>query len=514
MLTLNYLTINHYKKDFMKKKILILLLFCMHAIYVNAQLPVVSSTPILHLDASYGVTSTLVGGHNLVSKWENRVGNFNHLSNASSGSQPALVTFTPKNGWAGSSFPALHFNYSSVALSYLESPSGITGLLPTDHEITVFVVATRSYGNGYDPTFISIAEPSSFDNGYALKNDSSVHSTDVNNYSYSKFSCSPDHERPVVYATRFGDSPSDIDRSDNMITGASVGSVGTPATFTGSISRQIVLGTRYGSTGNREYAYCVTGYIFEVVVYEGQLNNSDMDEITDYLRCKYEIFYTNCNASPLPAPCAKGNAAGCIETPSFVINDLGPDVNQNCTGEIVINGSTTNVVGYNITIPGSGGGTTFYPVGFGNVIPFTLVTPVLYSLIEVEIIGFDYSATPGTSPCCYFKMTQEVTCDALIPGTTSPTLTLHKGSTSIAATADPESIEIYPNPAYSKVYISNHKVNSTITITDMMGRQMLRYKTTETQTEIPVVNYPRGIYVIHISDEYGVSIKQSKVVLQ
>ncbi|MBP6459627.1 MAG: hypothetical protein KA264_05995 [Crocinitomicaceae bacterium] len=77
-----------------------------------------------------------------------------------------------------------------------------------------------------------------------------------------------------------------------------------------------------------------------------------------------------------------------------------------------------------------------------------------------------------------------------------------------------ESFTVYPNPTKDLITINNAHGN-TIRITDLQGKEVYNALATSAKTEISLKYIgAKGMYILHIVDEKGVSIENKKIVLE
>lgn len=476
-----------------------------------------SQTPILHLDAAIdffpGVVSpTTPTVLTTPARWLDQSGNGNHVQSPLLVAEaPTAATFIAAKGWAGTHFPAVLFHPHPGGLgSYLES-AVIPALSTTNNNVTIFIVATKSYDNGHDPTYISIADQGTFNQGMSILKSDTRHSTSTSAYSYVAPACVPDFERPVVIASTFGVSPTNMSRYENGLPVTTATNSGA-SNYTSGALRTVLLGQRRTASGIFSVAHALAGHVFEVIVYNSILTPTQIQQISNDLRCKYEIFYDNCNKKPLPWPCAKGsNNGGCIDTPSFVLNFLGLDANDDCEVEIDFRGTAVpgaTFAGYELSIPGQT--PMFLPPTTTFPYQFTVGTPLQRGLLTFSVTGFDNGAPAGTSPCCNFTMSQEIMCVGHVP---NPWIGF-KPST-ISKVENTGDVKIFPNPASTIVYIELNKATlHTISITDMSGKEVKRLQTNELYNQLSVKELASGMYLIQVLNENNESVKRLKFVVQ
>ncbi len=80
-----------------------------------------------------------------------------------------------------------------------------------------------------------------------------------------------------------------------------------------------------------------------------------------------------------------------------------------------------------------------------------------------------------------------------------------------AETFEESFVKIYPNPATDRLTISGLK-NSDWEITDINGRIVMSGKLIEQDTEINVENLVPGMYIVNVTDEYGIRVTRKLVV--
>jgi len=90
----------------------------------------------------------------------------------------------------------------------------------------------------------------------------------------------------------------------------------------------------------------------------------------------------------------------------------------------------------------------------------------------------------------------------------------------VAYNADPETdvLKLYPNPASGyavmAAFPSALKKKSALTVTDVLGRELYKKEIliNSLKTEIPISNFPAGIYYVLLSSEDGVMSQKLEVV--
>lgn len=74
------------------------------------------------------------------------------------------------------------------------------------------------------------------------------------------------------------------------------------------------------------------------------------------------------------------------------------------------------------------------------------------------------------------------------------------------------SIYIYPNPVVEGFTIQESAGATSVILTDLSGKQVLKQKITENQTYVPLNRIAKGIYVVSLLDKNGTSIYQDKII--
>lgn len=80
----------------------------------------------------------------------------------------------------------------------------------------------------------------------------------------------------------------------------------------------------------------------------------------------------------------------------------------------------------------------------------------------------------------------------------------------VKSLCEESNIRIFPNPAKDWIDISSLKNESTILISDVLGRNVLTFKKQLNQTKINIQHLPKGIYFIRTNDKHYVGTKLIK----
>jgi hypothetical protein len=67
----------------------------------------------------------------------------------------------------------------------------------------------------------------------------------------------------------------------------------------------------------------------------------------------------------------------------------------------------------------------------------------------------------------------------------------------------PIAVRLYPNPATNQVRIVTETEITNITITNMLGQQMLTQNTHGKSTDLDITALSPGVYVVHIATQSG-----------
>lgn len=348
---------------------------------------------------------------------------------------PALVV--------NSGFKAVHFNGTSDLLRESAGLSNGNGFNST--EATLFVVRasdanqqcsnTPSWGN-YQ-TMLSIAAPDnstttsyySYLDEMGMGSDWALHHSFSGGYNLRDHQCfgNLSHNQPVVLTARLGTNPNDIDYYVNDIASAQpVQSPSFGAVPYSPIQRFIIIGARFqpvsvGGTVPTTPGDFFNGDIFEIIAYNRSLTPGEIHQVNEYLKCKYNITYSNasCNVQPVCQSCAFTDpATGQQVTPvsgSLTVNYTGANSNGDCTFQVIANVTLIPayaVTGYEWHFPD---GTTAYTAtaSLSDVQNFTLSagTAGLPVSVTVQTINTAYkSGDPNW--CCAATMRRTVWCDA------------------------------------------------------------------------------------------------------
>lgn len=141
------------------------------------------------------------------------------------------------------------------------------------------------------------------------------------------------------------------------------------------------------------------------------------------------------------------------------------------------------------------------------------MTPPNTDTVEIRIpfgkIGFNTAnmdtmgmALMVTNTATIFK-TYPASSDRNVPSTWAKA-TFGKFASGIINTVTSASIKLYPNPAGNVINISGLPLQSIVSIRDITGRIFYKTIASDTSLSIPVDAYPKGIYLVHVSDKQQV----------
>lgn len=81
---------------------------------------------------------------------------------------------------------------------------------------------------------------------------------------------------------------------------------------------------------------------------------------------------------------------------------------------------------------------------------------------------------------------------------------IHQITTGLPSVINSADISIYPNPVTEKIMVSSRdEQNTTVVLTDIQGKKLLQQTLNEKINEIPVGNFPAGIYYLILKDSKG-----------
>lgn len=253
------------------KKIFFILFVSLSTI-VGAQVPVTTSLT-LHLDAAVGFSGSPV-------TWTDQSGN-SHNATTIIGSDPTAVT---SNG-----FNAVRFNGTQAMGT--ASNSIVTG-----KEGTIFVVLSYQTATGHAP--VAVAYDQYLDNEMTFEDNVAYHNSQANYYKGQPFQCSSaiPNGLVTVESASYGETPTDVNYYVNGIKANSPQtqySTNVATSYT-TANRYAFIGSRIQSGGALYHPY--SSDIYEVLVYNRKLTSTEMDEVNEYLTCKYSASHLVCDS--------------------------------------------------------------------------------------------------------------------------------------------------------------------------------------------------------------------------
>lgn len=253
---------------------------------IFAQNPPVSGYK-LWLDASS--TANFVAGNSTTpSLWKDLSGNNNHVrSLLTTGTNPLLLTYQ--------GYKAIQFTGSSVLQNdTLNNSFG-------DTSATVFVVTNLNN----TMASISIAEDQNVNNEFVIENNNVFHHSAASNWIGKNIQCTPTIDSSIIVIAGAWGKSSSANGTNSFINnvksntptsigGAVNGQYGTPTDYL-SENRRINVGGRI-QNGHIYSGHQYNGYIFEVIAYNRLLSNYEIAQVNTFLKQKYAINYSTCNA--------------------------------------------------------------------------------------------------------------------------------------------------------------------------------------------------------------------------
>lgn len=532
--------------------------------------PPVTSGLVLHLDASVGFTqgdpplitpvgtSSCPGGSSTgtnFSYWQDISGYGNDVQTGDVVTWPTPTSIPQCNNanpqlsynvW-NSGFDAVHFDGNDYMTIPVPGTSVNTanGLTASDNvtEVTIFVVREAKPGiqsqalDDRNDVMVSLSDTDPFSfpgitcpfppttpnirDEFVLMRDwaASVRhlggSACGNDMAYREHQCFQQlpANRPVVLSTTLGTTYDDIEYYINGVQSTQPTLSQTSSTAHQPVNRTITIGARHGAafyaspTGTFQYTEPLEGYLFEVLVFNRKLDPNEMDQVNDWLKCKYDIRYSACN-SPIQN-CPKA----CWEAPYLDVKYLGMDPSGGgcmfeCTAHAQPMPGVTNFI-FDWEIPGTSGNIIVY--NSANQDQQTFTVPYNGD-IKVKVLGANSGVTEDL-PCCEYTMTRAVWCGDIDGGTDyeKPGRT-----TSIAEQVNSDAnIKIYPNPADKDVNVKIPDVdNHQIVVMDFTGRILQKVKVLAEVTTLSFNSYTSGVYVIQVFDAKNNIVTTEKVVLK
>lgn len=310
-------------------------------------------------------------------------------------------------------------------------------------------------------------------------------------------------QRPAVVAATYGTNFNDLEYYVNGIqsTNPLLVSTGFPSSLTHEpVGRLITIGSRRCNIANSMNIYPpFEGYIFEVLVYNRKLTQTEIDATNEYLLCKYDINYTACNNYPTTCP------KGCYFSPQMVISHLG-----NCQFQAVANGTPrpgVTILGYEWNVPGVG---VF--ISSSNTQTFSLASGSAGN-ITVRILGVNLGMNddnPTIPICCEYVMTKKISCDG---GTWAESKNASTISEALAESTS-DQVMIFPNPTKGDIYIKNPEDKEmNVSVMDLTGKKIATSKAGKGVTKMSIGENAAAMYMVIITDELGNVVKSARLVL-
>lgn len=476
-------------------------------------------------------------------------GYFCHPTGISTNANPRYVSNAYITSWR--TYPAVRFDYNDFmetipGASHPIVGSGLSaanGLAASDNitETTLFVVRTQGSpgvqhtgGNDIAHAMVSLSNtelasfpgpgmpgppgtPAHIRDEFCLLRDWAGHITEANGDLFSVHLSSmtyKDHQcfantpsdKPVVLSAAFGTNFGDLEYYVNGI--QSTNSLQQyPPTWSSinhdPVDRLITIGSRRTNTLNAIAWY---GFgkadIFEILVYNRKLSSTEVDEVNHWLKCKYDLQYTGCNAYPADCP------RSCWLSPQLnVVYNTMPNALRcsfTATATAVAQPGVTNYA-YEWTYPGTA---PFIVLSSSSTDIQTFTTPYCTDNVKVRVIGLNAGQTQNLS-CCDFTMTQRISCDNIGGGVYGK----YTDESMIEEIA--QEVSIYPNPTDKIVFVKVPDGKSyTIVLIDFVGKEIKRLMTSEKITSVSFDGQVPGMYMVQVMDQEGRISVNKKVILK
>jgi gliding motility-associated-like protein len=263
----------------------LIILFAVVSLRGYSQVPPVINGLTLHLDANTG----LVGGNPAV--WIDQSGLGNNVStDLTVGVDPILAIVRGKN--------TIRFNGNSIMVS--ASPNIVTGA-----QGTIFTVAS----NITSGTKVSVSSDNNLGQELLIMDNIAYHNSTANNFvgkGHQCISSIPIDSIVIESATyrpiRF---LSDVAHYVNGVAAngsANINNYGSPVDYF-NVGRYANIGGRIWFNNPNSGSDLYRGgqlNMYEVLIYDRELNQTEIDLIHEYLKCKYSVNYPICN---IPISC-------------------------------------------------------------------------------------------------------------------------------------------------------------------------------------------------------------------
>jgi hypothetical protein len=256
-------------------------LFVTGSIY--AQPPVTTGLKLYLDDAATNFTPAT---GSIPAKWEDNSGAGNDVFAQSAANSPTLGTGT---------HPGVVFDGTDQIMINASLNSTFN-----TKAASIFVVRIAESDTVQDqvlPTYkttVSIGENNSWNNEFIMITNTAAHHSSSGNWTEKRHQCYPliPNNQPAIITGLFESNPNATGMQVNGIASTrAILSWGSPWNYD-AIDRRIRIGGRtpYGSPD-----YFFEGKMLEVLAYDHILTPTEIQNVTNYLKCKYAINYTTCN---------------------------------------------------------------------------------------------------------------------------------------------------------------------------------------------------------------------------
>ena len=271
------------------------------SIYSYAQPPVTNGLN-LYLDNA-AVNFTPASGSTTPAKWKDNSGSGNDMIGFSAATSPTYVS-TP--------FPGVAFNGVDQRMQNVTLNSSFSN---TSATIFVVRISTPAESTGWPyRCLLNIPEDGAWNNEFSCDNGQIFHQNSSGNYVELKHQCYddiPDDKPAIITGTYSGTTATDINFLVNGIASTQATTVvGAPSNYTAN-DRRIYLGFRIYASHGYIPDWFFKGTIFEVLAYNRVLTATEIEQVSNYLKCKYNIDYTTCN---VPSDCGTTGNNDCPDS--------------------------------------------------------------------------------------------------------------------------------------------------------------------------------------------------------
>jgi Leucine-rich repeat (LRR) protein len=247
-----------------------------------------------------------------------------------------------------------------------------------------------------------------------------------------------------------------------------------------------------------EWLSCYNNQLTELDV----SNNTVLQELVCYFNQLTELDVSNNTALQL-LHCYNNQLTELDVSNNTVLQELSCSYNQLTELDVSNNTALTYLYaqGQQIEVPILSGATTF-----SN--PVFYKTPAGEQSVQIETVGYAYNAAvPITKDTMSF--TTNLPAGIQYGNAFGGSITFVAG-TSIAET-ETNTINLYPNPAQSTLYIMSAEEVEQVSVYDISGRTVGAYGIRPYSTSIDISNLANGIYLVKVKTAAGETVKKLTV---